>query len=204
MPPRERWVIYGTSICAESSRWPWRRCGGAWVAELRRRAPDAEILNRSGWGWTSRDALRRFSPRVLAAQPDLAVFEFAANDADRRRGISPERSARNLGVMIDALGGARPRARVVLLIPPPPTGAYGRRRPRWPEYADAWRAIGRQRECSVADLDRAWAALASEDPAVAAAMMPDGLHPSPAAAEWIAQAVLSACRAADFPAPAAR
>lgn len=107
MSARPRWVVYGSSLSAECVRWaPWRACGGSWVAARRGARPDLEIVNRSGWGWTSRDAVRAFGPRVLALRPAGAILEFTINDADDRRHCSVEDSAANLETM---LAPTRPR-----------------------------------------------------------------------------------------------
>ncbi len=192
-PAAPVWVVYGSSLSAESSRWPWRRCGGAWVGELRRRMGGVvRLLNRSAWGWTSDDAVRAFGPRVLALQPDLVLFEFAVNDADARRNCPVERSTRNLEVMLDALAASRPAARAAVMITHPVAGPYARQRPCLAEHYALWRQTALRRGCLLVDLEPVWMGLLRGEPAHFAALVPDGLHPSAEAAAVIGPVVETA------------
>ncbi|MCX7819945.1 MAG: SGNH/GDSL hydrolase family protein [Kiritimatiellae bacterium] len=193
MSGRRRWVVYGSSISTERVRWaPWRACGGAWVAVLRSTRPDIEVLNRSGWGWTSRDAVRAFGPRVLALQPDGVLIEFAINDADERRRCTLEESSDHLTTLLRALAGTNPASRAVVMIPPPPSGRYAPTRPRFSDYAAVWRRTAADHHAALADLAAGWEAFVAAHPGGESACRPDGLHPASAAADWIASVVSSA------------
>jgi len=193
MNARPRWVVYGSSLSAERVRWaPWRACGGAWVAALRALRPDLELVNRSGWGWTSRDAVRAFGPRVLALQPVGVLLEFVINDADVRRHCTNESSAAHLDTLLRALAGANPGSRAAVLIPPRPLGRHARTRPQYSAYADMWRQTAAAHRAAVVDLDAAWTAQFAHDPEGEAARRPDGLHFSAAVAAWIASVVAAA------------
>lgn len=193
MSMRHRWVIYGSSISAERVRWaPWRACGGAWVAVLRAAHPDMEILNRSGWGWISRDAVRAFGPRVLALRPTGVLLEFAINDADERRRCSVAESCANLEIMLRSLSSAHPLAGAIILLPPTPRGPYAVSRPRYTAYTAAWRHTAGAYGASVVDLDTAWQMRFSSDAAGEVVRRPDGLHLSNAVAEWVATLVHNA------------
>lgn len=198
MSARPRWVVYGSSLSAERVRWaPWRACGGSWVAALRGARPDLEIVNRSGWGWTSRDAVRAFGPRVLALRPAGVILEFTINDADDRRHCSVEDSAANLETMLRAYAAAYPDGRAVVLLPPAPLGRHALARPRLETYADAWRRALAAHHAVVVDLDAAWTAQFGADPAGESVRRPDGLHFSRAVADWIAAVVGAVLRSAN-------
>src|ERR1700741_4927741 len=108
MTPPLRLAALGTSLTAR----------GGWLEPLRRRLEaqlgrPVQALDFAKSGASSRWGMRILA-RACAERPDIALIEFAANDAALHRGVSLARSIANAAAMIDALRAANPAAAIYL------------------------------------------------------------------------------------------
>jgi len=172
-----RIALIGTSL---SARYDWPGRAGARLAACLGRPVEMRVHARPGatsdWGRDQADWLRR-------SAPDLLILEFTINDADLRRGVSVARSRANHAALIAALRSVRPGAPVVLLSL---NGAYGLRRGLRPflgRYLALYDAMAAEDGAWRVDLGPGWQALVARDGV--GAVLPDGLHPSAAAADAV-------------------
>ena len=182
-------VTYGTSLTAERTWRFWRRTGGAWVTLLRRRLETdypglATVTNGARWGADSNWGVRNLDTRVIRRSPDVVFVEFAINDADAGRGISPETSRANLETMIERVRGARPACEIVLLTMSPAAGRHLDDRPAIDAYYRVYRDVSAERGTGLIDLAEPWRRALTDGSAVRE-FLPDGIHPGEAAAERI-------------------
>lgn len=195
-----RLLVLGTSLSANRV---WPEAVRAHLAACR--GGDAELVLIAGPGENATWAVGQLD-RVRAAGPvDLVVVEYAINDADITDGISRARARAAHGEILDTLAETSPEAVVTLAALSPAFGLRGVIRPGYDGYRALYAEIARARGVGFLDLDPTWrAALAAGD---ARALMPDGLHPTPAAVRQVAVPVLAerlgGLLAAPCPAPAA-
>jgi lysophospholipase L1-like esterase len=118
-------------------------------------------------------------PRVRDFAPDLVLIEFLANDSDLLRlgtvAASRDRHARILA----ALRAAPAPPAVALLLMNPAFGARGLLRTRLPAFEAMYAALAAEHRLGLVDTVPAWRAALAETPR--ATLLPDGLHPDPAA-----------------------
>ncbi len=152
---------------------------GAWVEAL----PDAlearvqrpvSALRFAQVGATSRWG-RRVVEDAARARPDIAIIEFAINDAALHRGVSLAESADNLVKIIRVLRTAPGNARLYLMTMSPATGIRRLLRPRLERYYDLYRSLAARHRTGLIDNRPGWAAL---PPAMLARALPDGAHPT--------------------------
>lgn len=166
-------LVMGTSLSAGTA-WPDRaarlltRCLGRTVGIVRLAEPGADIR----WGLARLDA-------AVAAAPDIVLIEFATNDADILDGPGAATSARLTAELTDRLAAALPGARLVLMTMNPVNGLARRlQRPWLAAHNRDYRSLAERGGLGLVDLAPRWARLDDLDRA-----LPDGLHPSEAAAE---------------------
>lgn len=166
-------AVLGTSLTARST-WPEAlaealgRCSGRQVRLVRIARPGAN----SSWG-------RQQAAALAAARPDLVLVEFTINDADIRDGVWLEQSRENHRAMVAELRQAVPEASLALVTLNPPRGWRRLTRPFLGRYLDLYAELAAQEGIGLIDLDPVWRA--ALDGGAAAALVPDGLHPAPAA-----------------------
>ena len=170
-----RIVAFGTSLTV-GSFWPERlaadlaRCLGHPVTAGR----IAKSGAGSDWGLTQ-------VARVLEAQPDIVVVEFAINDADLFGGLSLDTSiARHLQLIGQLTGGEDAPAILLMTTNPVAPGWRSLQRPRLAAYYRSYRALAAQTGSALADLWPRWVAPIGGD----------GLHPDPEAEAALALPVL--------------
>jgi acyl-CoA thioesterase I len=152
---------------------------GAWLQGL----PDAlepmvrrpvRALNFARVGATSRWGLAVLD-EVAQAGPDIAIIEFASNDAALHRRVSLAESAANLTAIIRRLHTANEAIRVYLMTMSPAVGLRGLLRPRLARYYDLYPSVAAREQTKLIDNRPDWAAL---PPAALVRALPDGSHPT--------------------------
>ena len=182
-------AVVGTSLTARSA-WPeavaerLARCSGRDVRLRRFARPGAN----SDWGLSQVSA-------VAAARPGLVLIEFTINDADLRDGVSLRRSAENHRGLIAVVRQEVPEVSVALVSLNPPRGWRWLTRPLLGRYRAVYAELAATESTGFVDLDPLWRAALAEGGG--AALLPDGLHPAPAA---VARLVTPAMMAAVGPA----
>ena len=169
--PVRHLAVLGTSL----SLGPWPETLRAALSACQ--GHDVRLTRVAEPGATSLDGLSRLS-RITEAAPDLVLIEFAINDADLTDGLARDDAANNLATMLDVLALETPDARVMLMTMSPAHGLRGLKRPFLARYYDDVRRLAATHGTGLADLYPRW--LAREDWRDA---LPDGLHPTQAAAE---------------------
>ncbi len=177
-------VTFGTSLTAKGG---WQEPLGHALSQCLKRP--VKMWKIGGAGQTSDWGLANVG-RVNALKPDIVIMEFAINDADLRRWMSPRTSRHNTVALIRRLREANPDGRVVLLTTHPVTGWKRLLRPMLGRYYEQYRQIARYRHIPLADGEKAWRALPEpvREPA-----LPDGVHPDP---QVFARAIIPAVRQA--------
>ena len=118
-------------------------------------------------------------PKVVAARPDIVLVEFAVNDADIRLGVGLEQSRANALRIVGELKRQCPGARICLMTMNPVLGVKALLRPMLGAYYDAWRAAAVESRVELIDIYPIWR---RQPAARLRAMIPDGAHPTDAAA----------------------
>lgn len=178
-----RIVALGTSLTARAT-WPERvaeqlaSCGLAATVDIVARPGVG-----SGWG------LRQLG-RVVAADPDVVLVEFAINDAALHR-LTPLAVSRRRHRQLLTRLAADTDAEIVLLVTNPVEGLRNRLlRPGLDTYYELYRTLARAQGVGAIDVRAAWARLPAAE---RRGLLPDGLHPSVTADQQItAPAVLRA------------
>jgi lysophospholipase L1-like esterase len=129
---------------------------------------------------------------VAALKPDLALVEFAVNDADLLDGTSLGRSRQNLRGIIAALREARPGIAIALTATNPAHGPRGWLRPFLRRYSETLRVTAVAEGVGFFDGRARWQNdLRSGD-------IPDGLHPASAAEDRVIAPALATYLARSF------
>ncbi len=140
---------------------------------------------------TSRWGLAQ-TPKLIADRPDVLLIEFAANDANLRRFVSPSESRSNHEEIIRAVRKAHPRARIFLIAVSPTWGARGFWiRPWLDRYYGLYALLAENEGVHFIDARPQWGISTIRE------TVPDGLHPTPQAmqqivAPYVAQRVCAA------------
>jgi lysophospholipase L1-like esterase len=152
---------------------------GAWLEGL----PDAleprvrrrvRTLQFARVGATSRWALTVVDD-AAGVRPDIAIIEFATNDAALHRRVSLAESGANLTAIIRRLRSANENIRLYLMTMSPAIGLRGRLRPRLGRYYDLYPSLAAREQIGLIDNRPDWAAL---PPSALARALPDGAHPT--------------------------
>lgn len=172
-------VALGTSLTARAD-WPsalassLSACGEREVRVVTVAQPGAG----SDWG-------RGQVGRVAALAPALVLVEFTINDADLGRGRRLANAETDMVALLDALARAAPQAQTVLMTMSPAFGPRGWIRPWLADHEAAYRQLVRARGIGLIDLAPLWRdALAGAGDR--RSLLPDGLHPTPAAVATVA------------------
>ena len=169
-------VTFGTSLTA---RGEWQETLRDRLGACLHRPVEMRIVARSGvtseWALTHVEA-------VAAARPDVVLVEFAHNDAALNRWISLGRSRENMRSVLSNLNALSPRPRVVNLGMNPVHGLRGWIRPRLGLFIGEHRRIAVRSGAEFLDLRPSWTRLGSSG---LRQLIPDGVHPVPAAAQDI-------------------
>jgi acyl-CoA thioesterase I len=184
-----RIVAFGTSLTA---RGPWPDLLAARLGACLGHPVEIARVARPGAGvaWAGQGAQ---IAAVAALAPDLALVEFAVNDADLRDGRPRAEADRLTRALFADLAAALPDATLVELTMSPASGLRGLLRPGLAaRYADAVTRAG-DRGGALVDLNRRWIALPR-----AARELDDGLHPDPEIAAAVIVPPLAAHLAAGF------
>jgi lysophospholipase L1-like esterase len=134
----------------------------------------------SSWG-------RRQIERVLAADPDLVLIEFAVNDAAIHNFVSLAQSRENIRRIIAALGSRTRPPKVYLMTMNPVHGSKAWLRRSLASYEAAYRDIAREQGAGFIDHRAAWLRVSEAD---RERLIPDGLHPDPGQSAEIIVATL--------------
>jgi acyl-CoA thioesterase I len=152
---------------------------GAWLEALptalepvvRRRV---EAVNFARVGATSRWALA-VAGDAARVRPDIAIVEFATNDAALHRRVSLAESGANLTAIVRCLRSADRDIRLYLMTMSPVIGFRRLLRPGLERYYDLYPRLAARERTGLIDNRPDWAAL---PPATLARALPDGSHPT--------------------------
>ena len=123
-------------------------------------------------GATSRWGIQQIE-QVILGRPDVLLLEFAANDADLRRWISPSESKQNHVEIIQKVRRANPDIKVFLLAINPTWGVRGFWiRPRLDVYYGLYADLAKSLGVGFIDIRPRWHWNSIGD------TVPDGLHPT--------------------------
>ena len=161
-----RVVTYGTSLTATGR---WQR---ALQDELRRCwGPNVAVINKASNAKGSTWGLANVST-VVEAQPDIAIVEFAMNDARLTGGSSLDESRDQTKEIVAAIKSANPAAAVFLMTTPAVRGKRIATRPHLNDYYQMYRDLAASGVAGLIDSQPAWSGLPDSD-------IPDGVHPTP-------------------------
>jgi len=166
-------VAFGTSLTA---RGPWSQ---ALTEDLAACSGIEASVNVAQPGANSNWALSNIE-RVIALQPNVVLVEFSINDASLLHGMSGTQSRTNTEAIITQLQDALPAVRVVLMTMNPATGLGWASRPFLGDFYQIYRDVARDKQVELADLMPLWEAHGLDGET-----LPDGVHPSDAAAEAV-------------------
>lgn len=154
-----RIVAFGDSITAGGDASTpklifWER----WADALRQKYPRAtiEAINGATGGDTTAQGLARLSEKVIARKPDLVLIGFGMNDHNREGyGVPLPAFTANLRTLVDRVR-AESGAEAVLFsaFPPNPKWHFGSH--NMAAYAEATRAVAREKQCAFADVFQLW------------------------------------------------
>jgi acyl-CoA thioesterase I len=157
--------------------------GGAWLGQVEsgleaHALGDLVVVNAaesarwSGWG------VDTLEERVLSAEPDLVLIEFAINDAYTPFETSLEEARANWVDMIDRIRVSRPDAEIVLMTMNLVTGDGAAARPDLHAYYRMVRELAALDGLALVDAEPVWAEILVRAPALYDELVPDGVHPS--------------------------
>ena len=131
-------------------------------------------LNFAKVGATSRWGLK-IANEVAQAHPDIAIIEFAINDAALHRRVSLSESGTNVTAIVRRLRAAQPDVWLYLMTMSPAIGLSSLLRPRLTRYYDLYATIAAREHAGYIDNRADWKSLSRTELAKA---LPDGTHPS--------------------------
>lgn len=169
-------VALGTSLTARGG---WQPALEEALARCLSRPVEIATVAKSG---ATSDWAAANVGAVVAAHPDVVLVEFYANDAALNRFTSVARSRANMEGVLDTLRSSLPRARIVLMGMNPMHGLRGTIRPFIESYAEAHRTLALSKALSFVDFRPIWR---RRGDAWLSQAIPDGTHPTPAAAAEI-------------------
>lgn len=171
-----RVTVMGTSLTARYD-WPDRAAARLQAACPNRRVMLTTIARggaASDWGAAQRDRLRD-------SRPDILLVEFTVNDADLRRRVGLRAARAHHEALVAAARDVSPDVRIVLVTLNRARGLRAVLRPRIAAHEAQYDALAADLDLGRLALGPDWArALAQGD---ADALLPDGVHPAPAAVE---------------------
>ncbi|MBM7564094.1 SGNH/GDSL hydrolase family protein [Paenibacillus sacheonensis] len=129
----------------------------AWIEETH---PGCRVTieNRAIGGETSEGGAARVATDIVPLRPDLVTVGYGMNDQNKYEhgnGVPLEDYKRNIRQMVDAISEAGDAA-VILVTPCEPNPLWKHTSGQIGEYAEALRAIGRDRGIPVGDAHAAW------------------------------------------------
>lgn len=153
-----------------------------------------------GWQENLRNRLRALTPRPVRIydfgvpgattvsapslsipgrmRPRVALIEYGVNDAYTPSGISVSTFQANLSVMVDAYLAQQPGSSIFLMTMNPVIGSYAANFPSLLAYYQAVRDVATAKGVGLIDNYPDWGSPTADD-------IPDGLHPTPAAAAQV-------------------
>ena len=167
-PDRIAAVAFGTSL-TERALWPERL--EAALAGCGFGSASVSVRARAGAGSSEGLAMVEAAG---AGQFNLALVEFAINDADLVDGVSLSDSLTNHRAMIRSLRSRHPGIAIVLVTTNPVAGLQRLKRPKLMAYDDLYAQLAVEEGVSLFDGTARW--IAAGPPKGA---LPDGLHPDP-------------------------
>lgn len=166
-PGRLAIVAFGTSL-TRRALWPERLAAALEECGF----PGVAVTVRAEPGAGSADGLAMIGREDVGTY-DLALIEFAVNDADLVDGVSRATSLANHRMMIAALRERYPGIAVLLVMTNPVTGLHRLKRPWLAAYGDLYPRLAREEGASLFDGTARWTG------GVPPGALPDGLHPDP-------------------------
>lgn len=170
-------LALGTSLTA-NYQWPHELARQ--LSRCLARKVDIEVLAVAGAN--SSQAAKQFGSR-RNRRPDIVLVEFASNDADFLDGTGLDKSRSNHKALLGRIREDVPGAQVVLMTMNPAFGLRGWVRPQLMKYNEMYRGLAAYNDVALVDLTPSWSeSLAATGYKV---QLPDGLHPTQAAASRI-------------------
>lgn len=185
-------AVIGTSL-TRNSIWPealaeaLQACSGR-VVTLQRLARAGA---NAAWG-------RSAVATMAGPPPDLAIIEFAINDADLLDGTGRKAAAEHTGAIVATLRAANPGIGIVLFTTNPVTGLQRLKRPLLERHYADYHRLAEALDLGLVDGRARWLGAGRD-------RMRDGVHPKPEAeAALVLAPILSvAARSAGIPCPGA-
>lgn len=148
---------------------------GGWVAEIPRYLTVgksdqivAACLDQNGtaspWGLDN-------VHRLVDLRPDIALIEFATNDAGTSNGISVSESKANATTIVNAIRGGSPHTEIFLMTMNPMIGHGADARPNLADYYNGYIELAPQIGVGLIDAFTGWGTPTSDQ-------MPDNIHPT--------------------------
>lgn len=185
-------VVYGTSLSFHLA--PLLR-----EALTERFGETLNLVNSGLSGKASRTGLEELENKVLKHHPDTLLLEFAVNDAHSYeiypgaldRGIDLEESRANLEAIIDRVRGVSRHCEIILQTmnpaydAPGQTNYAGSYRPQLGDFYQGYREVASARGLKLIDNTAMWEEIRQKDLARFQELIPDGVHPTPAAVRGV-------------------
>lgn len=172
-------VVYGTSVSSMEPN------GVLWVKtlgeELNKRYDNRLILYNNGKsGQNSEWALKNLNEKVLSANPDAVIIEFATNDAVIRFNISLDDCRANTLKLVNDIKAEFPECEVILhTVCGYPLGANLESRPKMAAYNNVYREIADELDLMYIDESEIFRNIAeTKGEAVLKKFQGDGVHPT--------------------------
>lgn len=200
-------VAYGTSLTANATTGTAASArAGQWVNDLRNWLEAdypglATVINSGQSGKASNTGVQLLSSAVLSKSPDVVIIEFSMNDAfvlfgvngntntvDANPPITLARAKSNLESMIASIKAQNPFAEVILMTM---NVAYNTasnpitRRPDLASYYQVYRDVAAEQNLLLVDNYETWKGIHDADFNLYKTYVPDGVHPSAAAATLV-------------------
>jgi lysophospholipase L1-like esterase len=183
-------AVIGTSLTLHAT-WPealaeaLQACSGRTVTLRRLARAGANAV----WG-------RKAVARMAGPPPDLAIIEFAINDADLLDGTGRKAAADNTGAIVATLRAANPRIGIVLFTTNPVAGLQRLKRPLLERHYADYRRLAEALDLGLVDGRARWRGAGRD-------AMRDGVHPLPEAeaALVLAPILTVAAQSAGIPCP---
>ena len=181
-------VVYGTSLSHGLT--PLLR-----DALVERFGSLSTVINAGLPGRASRTGLLELEARVLVHRPDALLLEFAVNDAHNYwhepqgvdHGITPEEGRANLERIVDWVTNFLPQCEIILQTMNPAWDPEGGPagpatcRPELEAHYEGYRQFAATRGLRLLDNHAFWSDILLRTPQWFEELVPDGVHPTPAA-----------------------
>lgn len=170
----QRIVVYGTSLSASKEGWP-----AMLESSLNALYPGkVEVINSAQAAMWSSWGVENLRERVLDQKPDMAIIEFAMNDAYLPYITSVEAARLNLEYMVYRIRELYPGCSIILQVMNMPIAEHKEQRPNIELYYNLYRKEARKLKVKLIDHYEYWVPLLKKGEKEFYQYVPDGIHPS--------------------------